>query len=232
MRATEQRVLRVVTQLLRCSNSYGSTTPYLRADTSVLVRVLRLEAVASLTTDECRGGRQRRRTALHAFCDDIADLAVSAPSAKGLWRSALHLQRRLHSALSTVDRLSTAQASGSALRLSTQHCIIFFSRFPLSLTAPPTAPTAKGLSPQPLTTAHHGPPAPRHSCAYHGSPGTGGGREPPGTHNVCRTRDTRRSSEARPRADPGPAGSRVSPPPGRRPRADTHPGHRRGYLRG
>ena len=52
--------------------------------------------------------------------------------------------------------------------------------------------------------------------------GRGGGREPPGTHNVCRTRDTRRSSEARPRADPGPAGSRVSPPPGRRPRADTH----------
>ena len=61
-----------------------------------------------------------------------------------------------------------------------------------------------------------------HPCAYHGSPGAGGGREPPGTHNVCRTRDTRRSSEARPRADPGPAGSRVSPPPGRRPRADTH----------
>ena len=56
------------------------------------------------------------------------------------------------------------------------------------------------------------------------APGRGGGREPPGTHNVCRTRDTRRSSEARPRADPGPAGSRVSPPPGRRPRADTHTG--------
>ena len=180
MRATEQRVLRVVTQLLRCSNSYGSTTPYLRADTSVLVRVLRLEAVASLTTDECRGGRQRRRTALHAFCDDIADLAVSAPSAKGLWRSALHLQRRLHSALSTVDRLSTAQASGSALRLSTQHCIIFFSRFPLSLTAPPTAPTAKGLSPQPLTTAHHGPPAPPALMCVSRKPRNGGGSGTPG----------------------------------------------------
>ena len=32
--------------------------------------------------------------------------------------------------------------------------------------------------------------------------GRGRGREPP--HNECRTRETRRSSEARPRADPAP----------------------------
>ena len=58
---------------------------------------------------------------------------------------------------------------------------------------------------------------------YHGSNhvritearGRGGGREPPGTHNECRTRATRGSSEARPRVDPGPAGGRVSSaPPG------------------
>ena len=51
-------------------------------------------------------------------------------------------------------------------------------------------------------------------CIHHGSPGTGGGREPPGTHSECRTGATRSPSESRPRADPGPAGGRVSPDPG------------------
>ena len=44
--------------------------------------------------------------------------------------------------------------------------------------------------------------------------GRGGGREPPGTHSECRTGATRSPSESRPRADPGPAGGRVSPDPG------------------
>ena len=50
-----------------------------------------------------------------------------------------------------------------------------------------------------------------------GLAGVGGGREPPGTHSVCRTRAKGRPSEARPRAAPGPAGVRVRPAPGRRP---------------
>ena len=50
-------------------------------------------------------------------------------------------------------------------------------------------------------------------CGHHGSPGPGGGREPPGTHSVCRTRAKGRPSEARPRAAPGPAGVRVRPAP-------------------
>ena len=51
-------------------------------------------------------------------------------------------------------------------------------------------------------------------CIYHGSPRTGGGRVPPGTHSECRTGATRSPSESRPRADPGPAGGLVSPDPG------------------
>ena len=48
------------------------------------------------------------------------------------------------------------------------------------------------------------------------------------THNECRIRATRLSSESRPRADPGPASGRMSPAPGRRPR----PGltHTRAYF--
>eukprot|EP00964_Phaeocystis_antarctica_P026388 scaffold14863_cov48-Phaeocystis_antarctica.AAC.4 len=49
--------------------------------------------------------------------------------------------------------------------------------------------------------------------------GRGGGREPPGTHSVCRYRAKGRPSEAQPRAAPGPAGGHVSPSPGLRSRS-------------
>ena len=52
---------------------------------------------------------------------------------------------------------------------------------------------------------------------HHGSPRTGGGRDPPGPHSECRTRATRAASESRARADLGQAGGRVSA----RPRAST-----------
>ena len=51
-------------------------------------------------------------------------------------------------------------------------------------------------------------------CIHHGSPGPGGGRDPPGTHSECRTGAMRSPNESRPRADPGPASGRVSPDPG------------------